>query len=277
MQISVGRLRWVIKEEIARLHEASTGPSVPKTISAFRRMIGKAVKKAGGPIDLVDEINDVDYEGDGVSGVLSRVWESVRWELDDTNDADMRDAWRDIVTGYVGDAVIDIVAEYNNKLNYGPGRRASSVDGPALAKSVVAIILGDQAPSKGTVAVSKGQKTDTRRPRSKTAVLSLRKVVAFVRDIIAKFAIVTSTAGDLKDKYEPNQTIRFKNATNPKQVLDHLLDELNVQGYVLDRDSKDFTVYEKNIDGDMIGVDVTFLMDKDVPHVMVFAKPMYDD
>lgn len=134
-------LRKLIREEVEQaLDEAdkkAKGP--PATFAEFRKLLAAALKKAKAPAALVAEVGDTDDEGGGVPSALYRAWENIRLELKDAG-ANAAKEWPDLVGYYVHDAVIDMMDEFDNPMNYAPGAKKGQkpVDAAALAKAVVA-------------------------------------------------------------------------------------------------------------------------------------------
>lgn len=140
-------LRKLIREEVEQaLDEAEKkSKEPPKTFADFRKQVGAALKKAKAPAALVDEVNDVDYEGGGVASSLYGAWENIRLELKDDPAA-----WPELVGYYVHDAVIDMLAEFDNPMNYAPGAKKGQkpVDAAALAAAVVDAMAPKKKPTK---------------------------------------------------------------------------------------------------------------------------------
>jgi hypothetical protein len=161
MSMNEESLRRLIREEIEHaLDEAdAAAKKPPQTFEEFRNVIGDAVKQAGGPEDLVDEILDVDYEGGGVAGVLGSAWHNLEYEYRDIKrlphgeqEAEM---W-DVFMYSVHDAVIDMADAYRNAWNYEPGRKAGGrFDAVDLAQRVQKIVSGAKLKRSDTGALKK--------------------------------------------------------------------------------------------------------------------------
>lgn len=211
-------LRKLIKEEVEgaldEADKASQGP--PKTFADFRKRMGVALKKAGADPALVGEVNDTGYEGGGVFSALWRAWEGIEMELKDAGD-EASEVWKDMVEYYVHDAVIDMMDEYGNPMNYEPGHKTGKLDSPALAKATVAAMLGNQV-AKVKPAPEGG----------KAMIPALKQAVKLVASVVGGVAKVRSISGNLKSKYSPYQTIRFNG--DPAAVAEALTG-LEAQGW----------------------------------------------
>lgn len=128
-------LRAQIKEAVSRL------ASPPNSLNEFRRSLAAGLSGAGSPVDLVDEVADLDMQGGGVFGVIWEAWENIEAEMRGLPPADLKQAWIECIEFYVHDAVLDIVDAWKNPMNYEPGRRTPTMDGTRLAKDVVSIML----------------------------------------------------------------------------------------------------------------------------------------
>lgn len=159
-------LRKLIREEIEQaLDEAdAAAKKPPQTFEEFRKAIGAAVKQAGGPPDLVDEIEDVGYEGGGVAGALGSTWHNLEYEYRDAKklppEEQEAEMW-DVYTYYVHDAVLDMADAYQNAWNYEPGRKAARFDAADLAQRVQKIVSGAKLKraDKGALKKMKGDIT----------------------------------------------------------------------------------------------------------------------
>ena len=141
-------LRKLIREEVEQaLDEAdAAAKKPPQTFEEFRKAIGNAVKQAGGPPDLVDEIMDVGYEGGGVAGALGSAWDDMQYEYKDikksvTPEAQDSEMWEAFAYSS-HDAVLNMVDAYQNAWNYEPGRKAARFDASDLAQRVQKILTG---------------------------------------------------------------------------------------------------------------------------------------
>lgn len=143
-------LRRLIREEVEQAldeaDKAKKGP--PKTFAEFRKQVGAALKKAKAPPALVDEVNDTGYEGGGVVSALWNAWSNIESELKDAG-PDAAKEWPDLVGYYVHDAVIDMVGEFSNPMNYGPGEKKGQkrVDPGSLAAAVVDVMAKKPKPT----------------------------------------------------------------------------------------------------------------------------------
>lgn len=136
-------LRRLIKEEVEQVldeaEKAKKGP--PTSFGGFRKQLAAALKKAKAPAALVSEVGDTDNEGGGVASVCWSAWRNIEMELKDEG-ANAAAAWPDLVGFYVHDCVIDMMDEFKNPMNYGPGAKKGEkpVDAAALASAVVAVM-----------------------------------------------------------------------------------------------------------------------------------------
>jgi len=135
------QIRAVIREEIEKrsqlLIEAPATGGPPQNFAEFRMLVADALKTATAPLDLVDEVEDLGYEGGGIPGPIFDTWEYINSELQDLapgEDASM--LWPDVAVDYVHDMVLDIVREYENPMNYPPGhhRGKKKLDAKRLAQ-----------------------------------------------------------------------------------------------------------------------------------------------
>ena len=144
------QLKKLIKEEVeAILDEADKASKAPPASFAdFRLRVAAGLKKAKAPKDLCDEVADVDVEGGGISSALFGAWRNIELELKDagTEETPM-EAWNSCIGYYVHDAIRDVVDEYENAWNYGPGEKRGQkpINKDTLAKAVVAAM---QPPAK---------------------------------------------------------------------------------------------------------------------------------
>jgi hypothetical protein len=212
-------LRKLIREEIEgaldEADKAAKGP--PKTFADFRKRMGAALKKVGADPALVGEVNDMGYEGGGVFSALWRAWEGIEMELKDAGE-ESGEVWKDMVEYYVHDAVIDMMDEYGNPMNYEPGHKPGKVDAPALAKATVDAMLGNQVTKVKPPAADQAQ----------ARIPAVKRLAKQVAELLAPVVKVTSVSGNLKAKYSPYQTIRFKG--DPKAALAAIM-SLEGQGF----------------------------------------------
>lgn len=106
------------------------------TFTEFRQGLGELLKLAGAPEELVFEITDLTYEGGGVVSAAWRSWEAIEdliAEGKETGEGAPR--WEEL-DGLVYDVVQDMVIEFNDPMNYPPGRRERH-DHLALAEAVM--------------------------------------------------------------------------------------------------------------------------------------------
>lgn len=133
-------LRQLIKEEVeAVLDEAEkASKTAPTSFADFRKRIAASLKAVGAPEQLVDQAEDVDYEGGHVASVLYDAWRNIELELKDgPND------WAGMVQFYVHDAVLDLADAVRG------------VNGPEVAEAVVQHLLTGKGKKISTVAMSK--------------------------------------------------------------------------------------------------------------------------
>lgn len=235
-------------------------PNIPSTFAEFRRTLAAALKQAGAPGDLIDEIGYIDYEGGGVVQAVFNAWDSVEYELERERKAgnvhDLEMTWEDLVGSVVHDAVIDMVDEYSNPMNYGPGERHEKVDGATLAEKVVNILTGIS-------------QTGDRPPPPPVPPKAIRSDLrSFAKDLAASItsntaAQVTSVSGNLKAEHYPDQTVNLR-ADDLKEVLDFVENEFQRGGWGFtwnhdERGGEDF--YEAKVDDWVFSVDMTYLRD----------------
>lgn len=141
--MTINELRKIVRRAVKTQINEALGKltSPPKTLNEFRRVLASALSGAGAPPDLVEEVAELDLQGGGVFGPIWSAWENIESELRGLKGPELKDAWIGCVEFYVHDAVIDMVDEWKNPMNYEPGRRASRVDSSKLAKDVVSVML----------------------------------------------------------------------------------------------------------------------------------------
>lgn len=134
--MNINELRNVVKRIVRKqLKEAaSTADVAPKTFKDFRRIVSGLLRDAGAPEDLVEEVSDMGNEG---GEVVSATWDA--WN-DFSQDASEDEDWREVLSWYATDMVLDIVDAYSNPMNYEPGWRGRRVDGKTLADKVVSFL-----------------------------------------------------------------------------------------------------------------------------------------
>ncbi len=137
----------LIKEEVAVVldeAEKTKKEQPPKSFSEFRQRVGAALKQAGADESLVDEVNDVSYEGGGVASALFNAWNVIEDELALNGDDD----WQVAIEGHLHDAILDVMSEYSNSMNYEPGsKRGKAVSASELANKVVDAFSPSRSPS----------------------------------------------------------------------------------------------------------------------------------
>lgn len=112
---------------------------VPTSFDEFRLQFAAALKRSGAPEDLVAEVEDVGYMGSGPISPLWQEWEAISMDLKDEEirrDVDSQ-GFADVFEANIYDAVLNMVDEYKNGMNYAPGYKPQKVDDIALANSVV--------------------------------------------------------------------------------------------------------------------------------------------
>lgn len=114
------------------------GSVTPKSVDEFRKMLANAMKVAGAPVELTQEVGDV-----GVDGVISHaVWSAWNNSVDDMNDFD------DGILPIVHDCVIDVCDEYLNPMNYAPGHKPKKFDVADLAQRTLDVMSGYKVAGK---------------------------------------------------------------------------------------------------------------------------------
>jgi hypothetical protein len=142
--MNLNELRLIVRNTIRRqLKEIAETSLVPKSWGDFRKHFAEKLEMAGAPMDLVDEVGDVDSEGGGISQVLYTTWRNIKDDMDGDESS-----WQEMVDYYVHDAVIDMVGEFENSWNYAPGAKKGKkpIDAAALAKEVVKAWTPQKAP-----------------------------------------------------------------------------------------------------------------------------------
>lgn len=137
-------LRTLVRESIHAslgeaelpLDEASKDEptALPKTFDAFRVLLGKALKKAKAPGDFIEEVEDTGAMDGGFVSVLHNAWSNFEAELKDAGVGD--DDAMEWLGEVCSDAVLDLESEYNNSMNYGPGRKGAKFDAATIAAGV---------------------------------------------------------------------------------------------------------------------------------------------
>lgn len=131
--MKLNSLRKLIREEVEQaLDEAEKKPAGPKSFDDFRKKFAAALKKAGAPEELVDELDDVSYTGGDVVGACFSAWENIEQEMKDE-----AFVWPTDAEFYVHDCVLDMVDAFSNPMNYAPGERRKAIDANELAHAVV--------------------------------------------------------------------------------------------------------------------------------------------
>lgn len=161
--MDVRELKHVIRETVRiQIREAKKKASaMPKKFPDFRKKIASALKSAGAPKPLVDEVADVGYEGGGVVNALWSVWSDIEAELrDGDEDLTLVDFALDI-----HDAVLDMLSEYGNSMNYEPGRKTKKMSPSEMKALAVAVrdIIGaaSQKSAKASGSAAKGAEPPT--------------------------------------------------------------------------------------------------------------------
>lgn len=141
-------LRKLIMEEVTSVMdeaEKSAGSGVPTNFRDFRAQVATAMKKAKAPVDLVEELEDLGYEGGGPLSALWSAWHNIEYEFRDAgkDPAALAEAWAAGIEFYVHDAIIDMIDEFANPMNYAPGAKKGQkpVDSSALAAAVVKLMM----------------------------------------------------------------------------------------------------------------------------------------
>lgn len=143
MKIKIKQLRKIIKEEAARLNEGPTGSvtlSDDFSFNEFRTLVADAMQRAGAPADLVDEMGDLSVSSPGASA-LHHAWEesSYEWKAvksQGLSPEEERFELFNTISGFMPDAMFDIVDAYQNGMNYPPGHRPEHIDPQELGKRV---------------------------------------------------------------------------------------------------------------------------------------------
>ena len=136
MKITVKQLKSIIAEAV-QLSEVAT--KVPTNFSEFRKLLGTALRASGAPEDLVEEVEDVGYEGGGVAAAIADGWNNIEYEFDmirRDRDGNAEEQQHEVIANYVHDIVIDVVDAYKNSMNYEPGRKSGKLDAKTLAQRV---------------------------------------------------------------------------------------------------------------------------------------------
>lgn len=143
-------IRKTVRKQLKEAAEAAAGP--PKTFKDFRVLVGSLMSDAGAPEELVEEINDVGLEGGGVAEVLWSTWNDFSSDIwappapgsshslqsnDFSSDIEEDGDWKETLSFYASDMVLDIVDAFSNTMNYEPGRRVPHIDGKMLADDVL--------------------------------------------------------------------------------------------------------------------------------------------
>lgn len=135
-------LRSMIRSSLKRqIKEAKQKLTSPKSLSDFRAAVANAMRTAGAPTDLVDEVGDVGYEGGGVFEAIWNTWQNIEAEIQYAKGPEKDQVYRDVAPGYVHDMVLDIIDAYQNAYNYEPGRKPSKLNGARLAADFVAAMF----------------------------------------------------------------------------------------------------------------------------------------
>lgn len=144
-------IRNSLKNQIKEAVKIQSGP--PSSLYGFRRKLSLALKEAGAPEEFWQEVDDTGSEGGGVFGSLHDAWRNIEMELRNVTEPEERQAeWDDMLGYYVHDAVMNMVDEYKNKMNYGPGHKPEKIDASKLANDVVDVLRGQKvAPQKGSM------------------------------------------------------------------------------------------------------------------------------
>lgn len=140
--MDVNELRSMIRSSLRRqLKETRQKLSTPKNLSDFRLALSAALEKAGAPADLVDQVSDVGYEGGGVFEAVFGTWRNI-WAEMQAEEPDMQgDVYLEVAPEYVHDLVVDLAHEYQNPMNYEPGRRVKKINTADLAKKLKAAMF----------------------------------------------------------------------------------------------------------------------------------------
>lgn len=130
-------LRKLIREEIeAALKEVDgAGSTPPKSWQEFRTMIADFARQAGAPDRFVEEIGDLENEGEGVPVALFNLWQDFQHEPSDN----AKDHWETFAY-YASDAILNAAEQYKSKFNYAPGRRIESFNADGVAQYVEKLI-----------------------------------------------------------------------------------------------------------------------------------------
>jgi hypothetical protein len=101
-----------------------TPSPVPSDFSSFRQVVAGALKKTNVPLELVDVVEDVEYEGPEVKPLFT-AWTNLDYELKNGED------WYDAAGYYIRDGVYDFVMAYSNLID-------QHIDPQQVADKVVA-------------------------------------------------------------------------------------------------------------------------------------------
>jgi hypothetical protein len=135
-------LRKLIRTEVNKaLTEARGTSGVPRQWSDFRTTLAQALEKSHAPEMMTMLVGDLGNEGHLVAPLYS-TWESISYELDEAekDGDDVRDAWNQVIDGYIEDLVFDMMGELRNPMNFGPGDAPDTqvVDPDELAERLIA-------------------------------------------------------------------------------------------------------------------------------------------
>jgi hypothetical protein len=253
--------------------EGSSG-WIPKSFDEFRKLFAAALKKSGAPEDLVHEVGDVEYEGEGIAAVLEREW----WAMNDEMKSNKADVQRDGFANYfepsLYDTTIQIVDEYQNSMNYAPGRKVPQVDDVELANAVAHNWGGRK---------DVGEKTAGQRGKEFgefSNMDSARKLAERVAEALRTEGAEGVTISQDPDPYEKDQVYTVSASSlgsdDPEEVANFLADEMRSHGSMRNyghefEEYKDEAVWMMTVDGDMsqLFVDLTDLWLNHEPKIKV--------
>lgn len=127
------------------------------TLTDYRLYLGQLMRNAGGPKDVIEEIEFLGYEGGGIFGAIWDSWTTVEHYIKTANDATLlqkreRTAiLRDDIACLVHDTVIDIIDARNNWLNNAPGTPVLDIDVEALAYDCSELAWGQKVAKRPTL------------------------------------------------------------------------------------------------------------------------------
>jgi hypothetical protein len=114
------------------------------SFAGFRKVIASALKEAGAPKELYEEVGYTDCEGDGIAGDLFESYEICEDHLKcfgkkKYEHYDLQDFYDDCL-GQIEECVLNVASSYRNVWNYPPGYRPKPIDSSKLANDVGNIV-----------------------------------------------------------------------------------------------------------------------------------------